>query len=287
MTVSDLHPTSSPLTPVPKWQRPPHRVSTRRLMGDVLRSEWTRLRTVRSTYWTLLGAAVFIVGLAAIVCSVEVAQFDKLTAGDKAAFNPVTFSLVGAGLGQLAVGVLGVLIITNEYASGMIRTTFASTPQRTTVLVAKAAVFGTVTFVVTTLASFGAFFVGQAILSRKNLGVTIGEPGALRSVVGSGLFLAVLGLFALGLGTILRKTAGAIAALFGVLFILPVIVSLLPSSMDGIQKYLPSNAGQEIIFGSGQSSSDVLSPWVGFAVFCLYAIVTLTIAATLLVRRDA
>jgi ABC-2 type transport system permease protein len=256
-------------------------------MGDVLRSEWTRLRTVRSTYWTLLGAAVFIVGLAAIVCSVEVAQFDKLTARDKAAFNPVTFSLVGAGLGQLAVGVLGVLIITNEYASGMIRTTFASTPQRSTVLVAKSAVFGAVTFVVTTLASFGAFFVGQAILSRKNLGVTIGEPGALRSVVGSGLFLAVLGLFALGLGTILRKTAGAIAALFGVLFILPVIVSLLPSSMDGIQKYLPSNAGQEIIFGSGQSSSDVLSPWVGFAVFCLYAIVTLTIAATLLVRRDA
>jgi ABC-2 type transport system permease protein len=267
--------------------RHPEPVSPRQIIGDVLRSEWTRLRTVRSTYWTLLGAAVAMIGLSVIACLVEVAQFDKLTALDKAKFNPITFSLVGGGLGQLGIGVLGVLIITNEYASGMIRTTFAATPQRLTVLAAKATVFGVVTFVVATLSAFGAFFVGQAILSRKDLGASIGVPGALRSVVGAGLYLSVLGLLALGLGTLIRKTAGAIAALFGVLFIVPVIVSLLPSSINGIQRYLPSNAGQEIMFGSGDHSSDVLSPWVGFSVFCLWAIVILGIAAIALVKRDA
>jgi ABC-2 type transport system permease protein len=261
--------------------------STSVIVGDVLRSEWTRLRTVRSTYWTLVSAAAAMVGLSAIVCSAYIAQFDKLSASDKAKFNPVTFSLSGGGLAQLAVGVLGVLIITNEYSSGMIRTTFAVTPQRITVLAAKAMVFFVVTFVVTTLAAFAAFFVGQAILSSEQFGVDIGAPGALRSVVGTGLYLGVLGLLALGLGTLSRKTAGGIAALVGILFILPVVVSLLPDSINGIQKYLPSNAGQEIVYGSGQSSSDVLSPWAGFSVFCLYATVTLGVAAVVLARRDA
>jgi ABC-2 type transport system permease protein len=291
MTVTQLPTatTQNPTRPNPrvKPQRTSQPAPSNRVVGDVLRSEWTRLRTVRSTYWTLLGAAIAMVGLSAIVCSVEVAQFDKLTAADKATFNPVTFSLVGGGLGQLGIGVLGVLIITNEYASGMIRTTFAATPQRLTVLAAKATVFGIVTFFVTTLSAFGAFFVGQAILSRKDLGFSIGAPGAVRSVVGAGLYLSVLGLLALGLGTLIRKTAGAIAALFGVLFIVPVIVSLLPSSINGMQKYLPSNAGQEIMFGSGQHSSDVLSPWVGFGVFCLWAIVILGVASVVLVKRDA
>ncbi len=287
MTVTELPTNSTSPSPALIKAREPHSAPIRSIARDVVRSEWTRLRTVRSTYWTLIAAAIFMVGLSAIVCAVYVAQFDKLTARDKATFNPVTYSLVGAGLAQLAIGVLGVLIITNEYASHMIRTTFAATPQRTTVLAAKAAVFGVVTFVVTTIAALAAFLVGQAILSGEHLGVAISEPGAIRSVVGTGLYLSVLGLLALGLGTLLRKTAGAIAALFGMLFIVPVIVSLLPSSINGIQKYLPSNAGQEIMFGSGQNTSDALSPWAGFGVFCLYALVTLGIAAVVLVRRDA
>lgn len=151
---------------------------------------------------------------------------------------------------------------------------------------AKAAVFAFVTCTVTTCAAFAAFFDGQAILSSQNLGVPVGAPGALRSIVGTGLYLGVLGLLALGLGTLVRKTAGAIAALFAILLIVPLIVSLLPSSLNEIQKYLPSNAGQENIFGSGQSTGDVLSPWVGFGVLCLYALVTLAIVAAVLVRRD-
>ncbi len=287
MTLTDSPTVAAAFDPATVRQREPHPASTSSVVVDVLRSEWTRLRTVRSTYWTLLGAAVTMVGLAAVISSVEIAQFDKLPAAEKATFNPVTISLAGAGLAQLAIGVLGVLIITNEYASGMIRTTFSATPQRITVLAAKAAVFAFVTFIVTTFAAFAAFFVGQAILSGKNLGISVGAPGAVRSIVGTGLYLSVLGLLALGLGTLLRKTAGAIAALFAILLIVPVIVSLLPSSVNGIQKYLPSNAGQEIVFGSGQSTGDVLSPWVGFGVFCLYALATLAIAAAVLVRRDA
>lgn len=253
---------------------------------NVLRSELTKLRTVRSTYWTLVGAAAAMVGFAAILCAVYVAQFDTLTVRDKATFNPVSFSLFGTGFAQLAIGVLGVLTISNEYASGMIRSTLAATPQRLVMLAAKAAVFAMVTFAVATTAAFAAFFVGQAILHNKNLGVSVSSPGALRGVIGTGMYLAILGLLSLGLGTIIRKTAGAIAALFGILLILPVVVGLLPSSMSNAQKYLPSNAGQALVFGTAHGTASELTPWVGFGVFCLYAVVSLAFAAVILVQRD-
>ncbi len=234
---------------------------TKRIGRNVLHSEWTKLRTVRSTYWTLVGAAAAMVGFAAILCAVYVAQFDTLTVRDKATFNPVSFSLFGVGFAQLAIGVLGVLTISNEYASGMIRTTLAATPQRLVVLAAKAAVFVVVTFAVATAAAIAAFFAGQAILNSKNLGVSVSSPGALRGVIGTGLYLAVLGLLSLGLGTIIRKTAGAIAALFGILLVLPVVVGLLPSSMSDAQKYLPSNAGQALVFGGAHGTASELTPW--------------------------
>ncbi|MDQ1356262.1 MAG: type transport system permease protein [Acidimicrobiaceae bacterium] len=256
------------------------------ILPDVLGSEWTKLRTVRSTYWTLLAAAVAMIGLSVIVCSVYVAQYASLSVKDKATFDPITSSLAGGFLAQLAIAVLGVLVITSEYGSGMIRATFAAVPQRLTVLAAKASVFAGVTFVVSTVACFVAFFAGQAILSSKGIGVGLGAPGALRIVVGSGLYLAVLGLLALGLGTIIRRTAGAIASVFGLIFVLPSLALLLPSSMDAIQKYLPSNAGQALIGGGSRGTND-LSPWVGFGVFCLYAVAALVIAGATLRRRDA
>ena len=266
--------------------RPPAS-ATERIGRNVLHSEWTKLRTVRSTYWTLLGSAAAIVGISAIVCSVYAAQFDTLTVQNKAAFNPISTSLVGIGLAQLAIGVLGVLVITNEYASGMIRSTLAATPQRFAVLAAKAVVFAVVTFVVSTIATFIAFFVGQAILANKDLGVSISSPGALRGVIGTGSYLATMGLLSLGLGTLIRKTAGAISALFGILLILPVVVGLLPGSMSGAVKYLPSNAGQALVFGTAHSTSTELAPWVGFGLFCLYAAASLALAAVTLLHRDA
>jgi ABC-2 type transport system permease protein len=273
-------------TPLPRAGFVPRTKPTGSIVPDVLRSEFLKLRTVRSTYWTLLAAAIATIGLSVIVCAIYAAQCATLNANSRATFDPISSSLAGGFLAQLAIGVLGVLVITSEYGSGMIRETFAAVPQRLTVLFCKAAVFAGVTLVVTTAASFVAFFVGQAILSTKGIGVGIGAPGALRTVVGTGLYLAILGLLALGLGAIIRRTAGAIAALFGVIFVLPALSALLPSSMDVIQKFLPSNAGQALIGGSARGSGD-LSPWVGFAVFCLYAVVALTVAGVTLVRRDA
>jgi ABC-2 type transport system permease protein len=256
------------------------------IIPDVLRSEWTKLRTVRSTYWTLVAAAVSMIGLSLIVCAVFAAQNAKLSAKTRASFNPVTSSLAGIFLAELAIAVLGVLVITSEYGSGMIRATFSAVPQRLTVLGAKAAVFAGVTLVVTTAGAFIAFFAGQAILSTNGLGVGLGSPGALRTVIGTGLYLAVLGLLALGLGTIIRKTAGAITAVFGILFVLPALASLLPSSTNSIQEFLPSAAGRALIGGSKLTSS-TLSPWVGFGVFCLWAAAALSAGGWTLVHRDA
>ena len=257
------------------------------IAANVLTSEWTKIRSVRSTYWTLLSAAVTIVGLSAIVCAVFVAQYDKLSVQDKAGFDAASASLVGGILAQLAIAVLGVLVITSEYGSGMIRATFAAVPQRLTVLAAKATVFTAVTVAVTTTACFVAFFIGQGILSAKDVGVSLGAPNALRTVVGTGLYLAILGLLALGLGTLIRKTAGAITAIVGILFVLPVLSSFLPSSMEAIQKYLPSNTAQAILSGNSSAGDDVLSAWLGLGVFFLYAAVALGAAAFALVHRDA
>jgi fumarate reductase subunit D len=260
-----------------------------RLTANVLNSEWTKIRSVRSTYWTLLAAAGTTIGLSAIVCAVFVAQYAKLKPADLAAFDAASVSLTGGLLAQLAIAVLGVLVVTSEYGSGMIRTTFAAVPQRIAVLAAKATVFGAVTLAATTVACFAAFFIGQGILSAKDIGVDIGSPQALRTVVGTSLYLTILGLLALGIGTVIRKTAGAISAVVGMIFVLPVVASFLPSSMEAVQKFLPSNAAQSILNGGSNARTGVdwLSPWVGLGVFFLYAVVALGAGALTLVHRDA
>ncbi len=258
----------------------------RPLLADVLRSEWTKLRSVRSTYWTLLAAAAATIGLGAILCSVYASHYSHLSLQDRARFNAASFSLSGIMLAQLAIGVLGVLVMTSEYSTGMIRATFAATPQRRLVLGAKAAVFAGVTVVIGVASCFAAFFAGQAILSGHHLQTTIGAPGVLRAVVGGGLYLAVLGLLSLGLGTLIRHTAGAIAAVFGLILVLPGIVGALPSSWaNAIGPYLPSTAGQAV-FHVGFRFHE-LAPWPGFGVFCAYAAAALLGAALVLSRRDA
>ncbi|MCU1429927.1 MAG: transporter permease [Actinomycetia bacterium] len=268
-------------TVLPSLTRPD---SARRIAPDVIRSEWTKFRSVHSSYWTLLVAAVAMVGLSAILCAIYVGRYASLSAVDKATFNPTSFSLNGILLAQLAVGVLGVLIITAEYSTGMIRATLAAVPQRRTVLAAKGAVFAAATAVVGIVSSFGAFFVGQSILSSKHIQAHFSDPGVLRAVFGGGLYLAVLGLLALGIGVLIRHSAGAIAAVFGLLFVLPGIVLALPSSW-GISKFLPSNAGSAIFHTVPDQSS--LSPWVGFGLFCAYAAVALIAAGFVFQRRDA
>lgn len=274
----------APLPPLAAAERP---TPSGRIGPNLLAAEWTKIRSVRSTYWTLLAAVGATIGLSAVICAVFVAQWDGLSPSDKVGFDPASLSLTGGVLAQIAIAVLGVLVITSEYGSGMIRTTFAAAPQRLSVLAAKATVFAALTLVVTTATCLIAFFIGQAILSAEGIGVGIGAPGALRAVVGTGLYLSVLGLLALGTGTLIRQTAGAITAMFGVIFVLPIIAALLPSSMEAVSRYLPTNAGEAIITGGGVDGANSLSPWVGFGVFCLYAVVALGAAAVALVRRDA
>lgn len=251
---------------------------------SVARSEWTKIRSLRSTFWTFLVTAVLTIGLGALFC------FGR-TSGDvpiEADFNGAGFPFYAMFMGQLAIGVLGVLIITAEYSSGMIRTTFTAVPQRGTLLAVKATVFGLVTFVVSVLTTFVTFFVCQPILNRGAAphGVSLTSPHALRIVIGAALYLTLCALFGVALGALLRSTAAAITGLAGTLFILPILMSFLPASWHraAIAQWLPSNAGMQIIEKTTQPLQ--LSPWVGLAVFAGWVAVAFAGALVRLRQRD-
>ncbi len=251
----------------------------------VLRSEWTKLRSLPSTAWSLLTALVMIVALGAGYSMIRVTRPPRLPA-DVAGFDPTAVSLSGVQLAQLAIGVLGVLLMTGEYATGMIRTSFAAVPGRLQMLWGKAVVFALTTLALCTPAAFVAFFAGQSILSREHLDITFGHPGVARAVIGSVLYLTAVGLLGLGLGALFRNTAGAISALFGLLFGLQIVAGFLPESWtDTIGKYLPTPAGAAVTTVRPDSAS--LSPWTGFGLFCLYTAIVLGLAAWQLRRRDA
>jgi len=251
--------------------------------ADVLRSEWTKLRSVRSTYWTMFFAVAVTIGVAVIVC-VKWAQDIRHSPGTT--IDATTISLNGIFLAQVAVGTLGVMVISSEYGTGMIRATFGAVPQRRAVLAAKGLVFGVVTLVLGEVLSFAAFGIGQAILSGAHAGVSLGQPDVLRAVVGGGLYLAAVGLLGFGIGALVRHTAGALSAFFGILFALTALTDLLPTSWrNDVIPYMPANAGTQIF--AVQRVHDALAPWTGIGVLCLYAGAAITAAAVLVTRRDA
>jgi len=238
---------------------------------------------VRSTYWTLFAAVASNVGLAVLLAIFLPRQ---LSAHEKATIDAVRVSLGGLHLSQIAFGVLGVLVITSEYDTGMIRATLGAVPRRRLLLAVKIIVFAVTALVVGIAAGFAAYFVFQAFLTGDSLRTSLGDPNVLRAVIGSGLYLVVLGLFGLGLGAIARSSAGAIAVLFAVLFVPSLIMALLPHSWQTtIGPYLPMDAGGAIFTVHQDSGS--LGAWSGFAVFCLYATVPLVAAFVLINRRDA
>jgi ABC-2 type transport system permease protein len=250
----------------------------------VLLSEWTKLRSVRSTAWSLAAAFVFTIALADIASAVVVHHWPHVSPHDRATFNPINVAQVGVQLAQLAIGVLGVLLITAEYSTGMIRASMSAVPRRLPVLGGKALVYALVTFALMAPASLIAFFSSQAILSDRHIQTTFGAPGVPRAVFGAALYLTVIGLFGLGLGAIVRNTAGGIAAFAGIMFVLPPLMNVLPSSWNSAASpYLPLQAGERIM---ALHRGDQLAPWTGFGFLCLYAAVSLLIAAVLLRRRD-
>ena len=248
----------------------------------VVRSEMTKLASLRSTRWSMLVAVVAMVGI--LIAAVRMANYG--TSADRRPIDPLDISLAGWHLAQLAVGVLGVLVISGEYSSGLIRSSLAAVPRRLPVLWAKMTVFGTATLLLMLPSAFVAFFASQAILRRHDLQTTLSQPHVLRAVIGSALFLTVTGLMGLALGALLRNTAGAIATFAGIMFVIPGISAILPSSWsNAIDPYLPLNAGTGLM--NLQQGTNALAPWTGFAVYAAYVAVLSATAAVLLVRRDA
>jgi ABC-2 type transport system permease protein len=251
----------------------------------VVRSEWTKLWSLRSTRWSLLAAVVAMAGLGVLISVIQMSRWSHLDPQERIHFRAIDHSLGGVNLAQLAIGVLGVLIVSGEYSTGMIRSSMLAVPRRLPVLWAKIGVFGAVTFVLMLISAFVAFTASQAILTQHHVNVALSAPHALRAIVGTALYLTVLGVLCVAIGALVRNSAGGISTFVALLFVLPGIVAILPSSVgNAIDPYLPSNAGASVM--QAVPDAHMLSPWAGFALFCGYAAAAVAAAALLLVRRD-
>jgi ABC-2 type transport system permease protein len=255
----------------------------------VTRSEWTKFQSLRSTRWSLLVAVVLTIGLPMLVASVISSRWSHLSPLEQAVRyqHRFEFAVAGVNVAQLAVAVLGVLLITGEYSTGMIRASLTAVPRRLPVLWAKAAVFAVVVFALMLPAVVLAFLGSQAIFRRHHiLEISFSYPGVPRAVVGSALYLVLVGIFALAVGAIVRSTAGGIATFAAIFFVIPPLLNLLPSSWtDAIYPYLPDSAGRAMFALTPDAHS--LGPYTGLALFAGYCVAALALAAVLLVRRDA
>ena len=252
-------------------------------LPGALRSELTKILSVRSTYLSLIALVVASVGWAVLDCSGTVVHGDP-------GFNAAEVSLAGqVALGNLVIVVLGALVITSEYSTGMIRTSLAVMPRRGVLYTAKAIVFAAVTLTVSLVTSFTDFFVGQAILAGKHLNTTLAAPGVLRAVLLSAAVVTVFGLFAYGTGALIRHSAGAITAMLGVIMVLPLLAQALPTSMfHGIERWLPGGGAlNPIVTSADKHYIYLFNAWGEFAVFAGYAVVTLALGAWSFIRRDA
>jgi hypothetical protein len=255
-------------------------------LAHVVSSEWTKLRSVRSTGWTLLVTVAVTVGIGILACWGTNHAWSQASLADRLHFDPVATSLSGLGLGQLAMAVLGVLVISSEYSTGGIRTTLTAVPNRMLLLAGKTLVFLAVAFVTAIVTVFVSFYAGQPWFAERGIGAAIGDPHVLRGVIGGALYLTISGLFGLACGVLLRHTAGAITIAVAFLFVLPLVLLAIPGTVgDAIQRYFTSNAGQQIV--AIKQNGNYLTPWIGFWVFLAWAVVPLAVGAWLMQRRDA
>jgi ABC-2 type transport system permease protein len=250
----------------------------------VARAEWVKLRALRSTWWCGVSAAVLIVGLGAAIAGLGPPY--HVSAADSAAAG-VSASLLGVLFAQLVIGVVGVLAFSGEYGTGMIRATLAAVPSRLPVLWAKLAVLAGLVLPASLLCAVAGFFTATALLAaRGGSAISLTDPGVLRTVIGTSLYLTVVAVIGLALGALLRRTAAGLSVFAAVFFVIPVVVAALPRNITGFAPYLPSNAGGAV-WGDPLTTTQALSPWTGFAVLCGYAVVLTGLAAWRLRRRDA
>ena len=253
----------------------------------IVRSEWIKLRTVRSTVWSYAIVVLVSFGLAALMAStIYVEPGVPIPSEDQTRFVLMA-STFGVFFGQLIVAVLGVLAISGEYSTGMIRSTLTAVPRRLPALWAKVAVLFTATFVVGVISTVGAFLIATPILATKGISIDLIGSGIIPSLLGAALYLAMVSVFSLGLGTILRNSAGGIAAALGVLLVLPTVIQVIPATWaTDLLPYLLSSAGVNM-FGMTSFSTATNEPWVNFFIALAWVLVSLAGAALLLKRRDA
>jgi ABC-2 type transport system permease protein len=251
--------------------------------GDALRAEWIKFWSVRSTIWSTVMLFVLGAGLTVLVCAVSA---DWLASGD-ADESPAAFVTWGMMFAQITAVVLGAMTVTSEYGTGMIRATLAATPSRGTVLAAKGVVLTATLVVVGTVTAFTAYFAGNWFLDEAGVGVALGDDNVLRSMFGSGLYLAVLGLFAAAVGLLVRHTAAALSVVLALVFVVGNMVFLLPGAWgEWIAKLMPGNAGAGIAVPVS-FDQNLLAPWTGFAVFCGEVAAVTLVAYLVFRRRDA
>jgi ABC-2 type transport system permease protein len=256
----------------------------------LLRAEWTKIRSVQSTLWSMLAFVVIAIGFSSLIALVINNTWNNpgSHSGHARLLADPTAVIFGAGLGlgQLAICVLGVLLISSEYSTGAIRSSLLAVPHRVSMLLAKAAVWAALDLVISAITVFVTFFITTAIL-HDHVPISFSEPGVTRAVLGAILYLVVLGLFALSIGGLIRHTAGAISVVIALVIVVPPLVSLIPGTIaNHVHGYLPTVAGV-LVAQTSQQSGDVLSGWQGFGVFCIWTAVLMTACGWLLVKRDA
>jgi ABC-2 type transport system permease protein len=251
--------------------------------GATLRAEWIKFWTVRSTFWSTAMLVVLGAGLTTLVCALAAKDLASGAAGE----SPGSFITWGLMIAQITAVVLGALIVTTEYGTGMIRATLAATPRRGAVLGAKALVLSSTLFVVGTITAFAGYFGGNWFLDRQGVGLALGDDGVLRSMFGSGLYAAGLGLLAAATGLLLRSTAAVISVVLGTVFVVGNMAFLLPGSWgEWIARLLPGNAGSPVATPV-PFNPKLLDPWPGFAVFAAEVVVLLLAGWVTFARRDA
>jgi ABC-2 type transport system permease protein len=252
---------------------------------QVVQSEWTKIRSVASTVWTLSLAVVVTIALGMLIAAFTGNAFDDMSAREQLTFDPTFISFAGMSLGQLAMIVFGVLVVSNEYSTGMIRTSLAAVPQRGTFLFSKIAVATGLAFVVALATSFAAFFLGQAMLGEHR--AEFGDPGVLRAVIGGGLYMTLIALFSMAVATMLRGPMLSLGILMPFFFLISGILGNVDATKK-VGQFLPDQAGSRIMQVVTPLDDDKpYGPWGGLGIMVLWVLTALAGGYALLKRRDA